>query len=115
MSSTSGCCKCACCRFCWRRSRSRFAPHSRSGTAGKVVGQLVIWLLVTVAIVGVITVLVSTTIFNLMPLDQSTSNRIGALFGAAANRVDIEFALSPDLAIGAGTTHELRPADRRAE
>jgi Na+/H+-dicarboxylate symporter len=77
-----------------------------SGTAGKVVGQLVIWLLVTVAIVGVITVLVSTTIFNLMPLDQSTSNRIGALFGAAANRVDIEFALSPDLAIGAGTTHE---------
>jgi Na+/H+-dicarboxylate symporter len=41
-----------------------------------------------------------------MPLDQATSNRIGTLFGAAANRVDIEFSLIPELSVGAGTAKD---------
>lgn len=77
-----------------------------SGTGGKVVRQLVIWLIVTIAVVGIIVILVPTAIFSVMPLDQSVSSRIGALFGASANRVDIELALNPDVTMSVGSTRE---------
>src|SRR5262245_1644128 len=60
-----------------------------SGTAGKVIGRLVIWLIVTLVVVALIAVLVPTMVFSLMPLDQATTNRIGTLVGASANRVDL--------------------------
>jgi Na+/H+-dicarboxylate symporter len=72
-----------------------------SGTGGKVVGQLIIWLIVTLIAVAAIAVLVPTAIFSAMPLDQATASRIGTLFGATANRVDLEFALQPELASAA--------------
>jgi proton glutamate symport protein len=68
-----------------------------SGTAPKVVGHLSLWLIATIVTVALVAVLVPATMFKLMPLDQATSNRIGALFGASANRVDIEFAMSHEL------------------
>ncbi len=78
-----------------------------SGTAGKVVGRLVIWLIVTLVVVTLIAVLVPTVVFNLMPLDQATTNRIGTLVGgASANRVDIELALNPLLSNAASDTAE---------
>jgi Na+/H+-dicarboxylate symporter len=75
-----------------------------TGAGGKVVWHLLIWLTVTIVVVGIIVVLVPTAIFNVLPLDQSVSSRIGALFGASADRVDIELALNPELATGVGTT-----------
>ena len=68
--------------------------------------RLVMWLLVTIAIVGITVVLVPRAIFGVMPLDQSVSSRIGTLFGASADRVDIELALNPDLALRAGSQQE---------
>ena len=41
--------------------------------------RLVMWLLVTIAIVGTTAVLVPRAIFGVMPLDQSVSSRIGIL------------------------------------
>jgi len=77
-----------------------------SGTGGKVVGRLVFWLLVTLVAATLVAVVVSTVIFGLMPLDQATTNRIGALFGASADRVDIELALNPQLSTTAGAARE---------
>jgi Na+/H+-dicarboxylate symporter len=77
-----------------------------SGTGGKVVGRLVFWLLVTLVAATLVAVVVSTVIFGLMPLDQATTNRIGALFGASADRVDIELALNPQLSTAAGAARE---------
>jgi Na+/H+-dicarboxylate symporter len=71
-----------------------------SGTGSKVAGNLVIWLIITIVVVGMIVILVPTAIFSVVPLDQSVSSRIGVLFGASANRVDITLALNPDLVIG---------------
>jgi Na+/H+-dicarboxylate symporter len=68
--------------------------------------RLVMWLLVTIAVVGITVVLVPRTVFGLMPLDQSVSSRIGVLFGASADRVDIEMALNPDLATIAASQQE---------
>jgi Na+/H+-dicarboxylate symporter len=77
------------------------AVHSAltSGTGGEVVVRLAFWLIVTFVVVALVAVLVPTAIFHLMPLDQTISNRIGALFGASAHRVDLEFALNPEFAI----------------
>jgi proton glutamate symport protein len=77
-----------------------------SGTGGKVMARLAMWLLVTIAIVGITVVLVPRAIFGVMPLDQSVSSRIGILFSASADGVDIELALNPDLALRAGSQHE---------
>lgn len=77
-----------------------------SGTAGKVVGRLAIWLVVTLVVVTLIAVLVPTVVFNLMPLDQATTNRIGILVGASADRVDLEFALNPLLSSEPSATGE---------
>lgn len=77
-----------------------------SGTGGRVVRYLILWLIVTLVVVGLIAVLVPTAIFSVMPLDQSTANRIGVLFGASADRVDIEMTLHPDLSIGNGAAKE---------
>lgn len=76
------------------------------GSGGKVMVRLIIWLIVTILVVGAIAALLPRAIFSVMPLDQSASNRIGALFGASANRVDIELALNPDLAVKAGSQQE---------
>lgn len=65
-----------------------------SSTGGKVVGRLVIWLLLTLVAATSIAVVVSTVVFGFIPLDQATTNRIGALFGASADQVDIELALN---------------------
>jgi proton glutamate symport protein len=83
--------------------RSTFA----SGTAGKVLGRLAIWLITTLVVVMLIAVLVPTVIFNNMPLDQSTTNRIGVLFGVSANGVDIELALNPQLSTVGSATREV--------
>ncbi len=77
-----------------------------SGTAGKVVGHLAIWLIVTLAVVALVAVLVPTLIFGAMPLDQATSSRIGALVGTSTDRVDIELALIPQLSNAIGATAE---------
>jgi Na+/H+-dicarboxylate symporter len=77
-----------------------------SGTGGKVMARLVIWLVVTAAVVGIIAVLVPRTFFSVMPLDHSVSSRIGALFGASTDRVDIELAVNPDPAVSAGSQRE---------
>jgi Na+/H+-dicarboxylate symporter len=74
-----------------------------SGTGGKIMARIVIWLIVTIAVVSIIAILVPRTIFSVMPLDQSVSGRIGALFGASADGVDIEMALNPDLAVSTGS------------
>ena len=68
-----------------------------SSTGGKVVARLAFWLIATVMMVSVIAVLVPAVIFNIMPLDQAASGRIGALFGASVTQVDIELALNPQL------------------
>jgi Na+/H+-dicarboxylate symporter len=77
-----------------------------SGTGGKVMARLVIWLVVTIAVVGIIAVLVPRTFFSVMPLDHSVSSRIGVLFGASTHRVDIELALNHDPAVSAGSQQE---------
>lgn len=66
-----------------------------SGSGGKVVGRLVFWLFVTVVATMAITLLVGTVVFGFMPADPDTISRVGALFGASAQRVDIELALNP--------------------
>ena len=77
-----------------------------SGTGGKVVARLVIWLLVTLVVVSLISVLMSTVIFKVMPLDQTTTDRIGTLFGTSADRVDIELAHNPQLSTVGGAAGE---------
>lgn len=77
-----------------------------SGTAGKVIGSLGIWLVVTIAVVAAIAVLVPTAIFSFMPLDAATSSRIGSLVGAQTDRVDIELALNPLLSSGVGVAND---------
>jgi Na+/H+-dicarboxylate symporter len=72
-----------------------------SGSGGGVIGRLIAWLIVTVLVVALIAVLVPTAMFNMMPLDQATSGRIGNLVGASATRVDIEFSLIADFSTGA--------------
>jgi len=77
-----------------------------SGTGGKIVGRLAIWLVITLLLVSLITVFAPTVIFNLMPLDQGVTNRIGILVGASSDRVDIELALDPQLSTVATTARE---------
>ena len=77
-----------------------------SGGAGKVVGRLVVWLLVTMVVATLIAVLVSTVVFGFIPLDQAVTDRIGTLFAASADRVDIELALNPQLSALAGAKAE---------
>jgi Na+/H+-dicarboxylate symporter len=69
-----------------------------SGSGGKVVGRLVIWLCVTVVAAILIALLVATIVFSLIPADPAIIGRVGALFGASADRVDIELSLNPLLA-----------------
>ncbi|MFM9967689.1 MAG: dicarboxylate/amino acid:cation symporter [Burkholderiales bacterium] len=73
-----------------------------SGAAGKAVGRLGFWLLVTFVATALIAVIVPTVVFYLMPLDDAATSRIGTLVGTTANRVDVEFALNPLLADVAG-------------
>jgi len=63
-------------------------------------------LTITLVVVMLIAVLVPAVIFNNMPLDQGTTNRIGALFGVSANGLDIELALNPQLSPVALATRE---------
>lgn len=77
-----------------------------SSTGGKVVGQLVIWLIVSTVVVSLIAILVPTAIFSVMPLDQDISSRIGTLLGASANQVDIELALLPEHTVGTGAAKD---------
>lgn len=76
-----------------------------SGTGGRVVARLAFWVLVTLLVASLITVLVSTVIFKVIPLDQATTDRIGTLFGASATQVDIELALNPQFST-AGSARE---------
>lgn len=80
-----------------------------SGTAGMVLGRLLFWVMLTLVGATLIAGLVSTAIFRFVPLDQATTNRIGGLFGASADRVDIELALNPQLATTAGAARETGP------
>ena len=75
-----------------------------SGTGGKVVARLVVWLIVTLVVVTAIAVLVSTVMFNFMPLDPATAGRIGTLIGASSDQVDVELAVNPQLSAIAGAT-----------
>ena len=69
-----------------------------SGAGGEVLSRLAIWLAITVLVAVSVALLVAAAVFNLMPRDPATMERIGILFGAAADRVDIEMALNPVLA-----------------
>jgi len=77
-----------------------------SGTGGKVMSRLAFWLLLTLLAAASIAVLASTVIFRIKPLDQATTSRIGALFGASADQVDIELALKPQLSAMARSARE---------
>ena len=72
-----------------------------SGSAGSVVRGLLICLAGTVVVVGLVGVLVPALVFQLAPLNERAVSSIGALVGASANRVDVEFAL--DLSRAAST------------
>ena len=74
----------------------RSALTSRTG--GKVVRQLLMWLLLTIILVMLIAVLVPTLLFHFIPIDQAISHRIGALLGGSGSHVDMEIPLNPQLA-----------------
>ena len=69
-----------------------------SGTGGDVVARLLVWLLVTGVATILIALLVGSVIFSLMPANPDTISRIGTLFGASSDRVDIVLRLNPELA-----------------
>ncbi len=73
-----------------------------SGTASSVMGRLIGWLIATTGIVMVVSVLVPLLLFYFMPIEQSITQRIGAMFGGSGTHVDMEFALSPQLANDGG-------------
>lgn len=73
-----------------------------SGAAGKLVGHLAIWLIVTILVVAAIATLVPAAIFSVLPLDPGASSRIGSLFGASVTQVDIELSLISEPSIRAG-------------
>ena len=77
-----------------------------SGSGGEVVSRLVFWLLITSVVAVSVALLVSTSVFSLMPRDPAMTERIGILFGTAADRVDIEMALNPVLASTPGRIAE---------
>lgn len=72
-----------------------------SGSGGEVVSRLVFWLVITSVVAVSAALLVSTAVFSLMPRDPAMTERIGVLFGATADQVDIEMALNPTLASAA--------------
>ncbi|MCA3421638.1 MAG: cation:dicarboxylase symporter family transporter [Roseomonas sp.] len=69
-----------------------------SEVVGRVVGRLLGWLLVTTGLVILVALLVPLALFHLSPMDNEIARRIGAIFGGAGGHVDLEFALSPQLA-----------------
>ena len=73
-----------------------------SGTASSMMGRLIGWLIATTGIVMVVSVLVPLLLFYFMPIEQSITQRIGAMFGGSGTHVDMEFALSPQLANDGG-------------
>ena len=77
-----------------------------SGSAGMGMRRLIFWLVVTIAAVMFISISIPATMFHYLPIDQATTDRIGALFGASANRVDMEFALDAAAAGLPGSTLE---------
>ena len=68
--------------------------------------QLIGWLIATIVAVMVIALLVPSVVFSLFSMDPSLAVRIGALFGASGNHVDMEFALNPLLANDAGAKQD---------
>jgi Na+/H+-dicarboxylate symporter len=76
------------------------------GTGGRVMRRLAFWLLATLVAATTTALVVSAVVLGSIPLDQATTNRIGALFGAAADRVDIEVALGPQAATTPGAARE---------
>jgi proton glutamate symport protein len=77
-----------------------------SGTAGNVMGRLIGWLITTTVMVMLIAVLVPLVLFHFVPMDQNIAHRIGAMFGGSGTHVDMEFALSPQLASDEGDKQE---------
>lgn len=77
-----------------------------SGSGGEVVSRLAFWLFVTSLSAVSVALLVAATVFRLMPHDPAMTEWIGILFGAAAERVDIEMALNPVLAAATGANAE---------
>ncbi len=63
-----------------------------SSAGGKVIGLLAMWLMVASIVVVTVSIIVSTQIFQLFPIDEKTLANIGNVV-ASSERVDIEFAL----------------------
>ena len=68
------------------------------GSAGNVVVRLLTWLLITAVATMLIAIMVGTVFFGMMPANPDTISRIGTLFGASSDRVDIALSLNPALA-----------------
>jgi proton glutamate symport protein len=78
-----------------------------SGSAGAVVRSLIIWLLATVVVVAVASIIVTSLIFHYASPDEDTIANIGALVGRSAHSIDVEFAVDPIHAIqGTGSGGE---------
>ena len=69
-----------------------------SGVAGPVVGRLIGWLLATTLLVMAVSLFVPFMLFHFAPIDHEIARRIGTIFGGAGGHVDLEFALSAQLA-----------------
>jgi len=66
-----------------------------SGSAGGTVRSLVFWVIITSAVVAIVTVGVTGLTFHYKSVDDHMIAKIGALVGQSADGVDIEFAINP--------------------
>jgi proton glutamate symport protein len=66
-----------------------------SGSAGGTVRSLVIWVIITLAVVAIVTVAVTGLTFHYMSVDDHMIAKIGALVGQSADGIDVEFAINP--------------------
>jgi proton glutamate symport protein len=66
-----------------------------SGSAGGTVRSLVIWVIITLAVVAIVTVAVTGLTFHYMSVDDHMIAKIGALVGQSADGIDVEFTINP--------------------
>ena len=66
-----------------------------SGSAGGTVRSLVIWVIITSAVVAIVTVGVTGLTFQYTSVDDHMIAKIGALVGQSADGIDVEFAINP--------------------
>jgi proton glutamate symport protein len=82
-----------------------------SGSGGREVRRLVLWVAFLVVAVCATTVLVGAATFYFFHVDEATIARIGAFVAQSSDRVDIEFALDPQHAVAAVPAAAFRAQD----